>query len=307
LPEAGDPFRFLVMSDTTQTLSSASRDYERIELAIRYLEENFQSQPDLEEVAAAVDLSPYHFHRLFSRWVGTTPKRFLQFLTVDYVKDRLRESSSVMEAAWDAGLSGGSRLHDLMVTVEAVTPGEFKQGGTALVVRWGVHPSPFGDCVLGVTDRGLCALEFLTERSSEEIREELRRRWPGAEFQESPEETSSYLLKLFPEPGAVPRGPFTLLIKGTNFQLQVWQALVQIPPGHLTSYGAIAKHLDRPGASRAVGQAVGWNPISYLIPCHRVIQSAAAGLGGYRWGLPRKQAMLAWEAAATRATSPSGR
>jgi len=288
------------MQETTNQLTSASRDYERIELAIRYLEENFQLQPDLDEVAGATGLSPYHFHRLFSRWVGTTPKRFLQFLTVEYAKDRLRESSSVMEAAWDAGLSGGSRLHDLMVTVEAVTPGEFKQGGTDLVVRWGVHPTPFGECILGVTDRGLCALEFLTERSSQEIRDELSRRWPGAELQEAGDETAPYLERLFPEPGAVPRGPFTLLIKGTNFQLQVWQALLQIPPGYLTSYGAIAKHLGRPGASRAVGQAVGWNPISYLIPCHRVIQSAA-GLGGYRWGLPRKQAMLAWEASATRA------
>jgi AraC family transcriptional regulator of adaptative response/methylated-DNA-[protein]-cysteine methyltransferase len=286
------------MQDTASHFSSASRDYERIELAIRYLEENFQRQPDLEEVAAAAGLSPYHFHRLFSRWVGTTPKRFLQFLTVDYAKDRLRESNSVMEAAWDAGLSGGSRLHDLMVTVEAVTPGEFKHGGTDLVVRWGVHPSPFGECVLGVTDRGLCALEFLTERSSEEIHDELTRRWPGAELQEAPEVTAPCLEKLFPEPGAVPRGPFTLLIKGTNFQLQVWQALLQIPPGHLTSYGAIAKHLGRPGASRAIGQAVGCNPISYLIPCHRVIQSAA-GLGGYRWGLARKRAMLAWEATGT--------
>jgi AraC family transcriptional regulator of adaptative response/methylated-DNA-[protein]-cysteine methyltransferase len=288
----------MVMQDTAHRLSSASRDYERIELALRYLEENFQLQPDLEEVAAAIGLSPYHFHRLFSRWVGTTPKRFLQFLTVEYAKDRLRESSSVMEAAWDAGLSGGSRLHDLMVTVEAVTPGEFKQGGADLIVRWGVHPSPFGDCVLGITDRGLCALEFLTERSSEEIQEELTRRWPGAELQNARDETSPYMEKLFPRPGANPRGPFTLLIKGTNFQLQVWQALLQIPPGHLTSYGAIAKHLGRPGASRAVGQAVGWNPISYLIPCHRVIQSAA-GLGGYRWGLPRKRAMLAWEATGT--------
>ncbi len=288
------------MQEIDRHLSSASRDYERIEVAIRYLEENFQLQPNLDDVAAATGLSPHHFHRLFGRWVGTTPKRFLQYLTVEYAKDRLRESTSVMEAAWDAGLSGGSRLHDLMVTVEAITPGEYKQGGADLQVRWGVHPSPFGECVLGVTDRGLCALEFLTARSPAEIEEELIRRWPGADLEEDPSGTAPYLEKLFPEPGVGPRGPFTLLIKGTNFQLQVWQALLQIPPGYLTSYGALAKHLDRPGASRAVGQAVGWNPISYLIPCHRVIQSAA-GLGGYRWGLPRKQAMLAWEATATQA------
>jgi AraC family transcriptional regulator of adaptative response/methylated-DNA-[protein]-cysteine methyltransferase len=285
------------MQETASRLSSASRDYERIETAIRYLEEHFQHQPDLEEVAAAVGLSPFHFHRLFGRWVGTTPKRFLQFLTVDYAKQRLLESSNVMEAAWDAGLSGSSRLHDLMVTVEAVTPGEFKRGGSDLLLQWGVHPSPFGQCILAVTERGLCAFEFLTGRSRREIRDELGRRWPGAELREAHTETERYLERLFPAPGSSPRGPFTLLVKGTNFQLQVWQALLQIPPGYLTSYGAIARYLGRPGASRAVGQAVGSNPISYLIPCHRVIQSAS-GLGGYRWGLPRKQAMLAWEAAA---------
>jgi AraC family transcriptional regulator of adaptative response/methylated-DNA-[protein]-cysteine methyltransferase len=291
------------MTQTTQRLRTASRDYERVEIAIRYLEDHFQQQPDLEEVADAVGLSPYHFHRLFSRWVGTTPKRFLQFLTVEYAKRRLEESNNVLEAAWDAGLSGGGRLHDLMVTIDAVTPGEFKRGGSELTVSYGVHPTPFGDCILGTTVRGLCALEFMAARSPDEARADLQNRWPEAQLEHHPREATPYLEKLFPQPGAAPRGPFTLLIRGTNFQLQVWQALLKVPPGCLTSYGAIAQHLGRAaGASRAVGRAVGWNPISYLIPCHRVIQTAA-GLGGYRWGLPRKRAMLAWEAAQVQASA----
>ena len=285
------------MNSNGYTLPEASRDYERIEQALRYLEENLRDQPDLDEVAAEVGLSPYHFHRLFSRWVGTTPKRFLQFVTVEYAKERLHQTENVLEAAWDAGLSGGGRLHDLMVTVEAVTPGEYKKYGTDLEIRYGMHPTPFGECLLGATDRGLCSLEFLSGRSAEEARQQLARRWPGAQLLSSPEEAEPYLQRLFPESGSEPRGPFTLLIKGTNFQLQVWQALLRIPPGTLTTYGAIARHLDKPGASRAVGQAVGYNPISYLIPCHRVI-SSTTGLGGYRWGLPRKRAILAWEAAA---------
>jgi len=284
------------MNTNGQRLETASQDYQRIERAIRYLEENIRDQPDLEDVASAIGLSPFHFHRLFGRWVGTTPKRFLQYMTVEYAKERLLETETVLEAAWDTGLSGGGRLHDLMVTVDAVTPGEFKRHGADLTIRYGVHPTPFGDCLLGVTGRGLCSLEFLAERSVDETLLGLARRWPGADLAAHPDETRQYLERLFPEPGAAPLGPFTLLIKGTNFQLQVWRALLQIPSGAVTTYGAIARHLNKPGASRAVGQAVGWNPISYLIPCHRVI-SSVAGFGGYRWGLPRKRAILGWEAA----------
>ena len=170
------------MSHNGYPLPAASRDYERIEHALCYLEENLREQPDLEDLAAEVGLSPYHFHRLFSRWVGTTPKRFLQYVTVEYAKQRLHQTESVLEAAWDTGLSGGGRLHDLMVTVEAVTPGEFKRHGADLTIRYGIHPTPFGDCLLGVTDRGLCALEFLSDRSADEAREELANRWPGAAF-----------------------------------------------------------------------------------------------------------------------------
>lgn len=285
------------MRETSHGLLEASRDYQRIADAIRYLDENFRQQPDLDRVAAAVGLSPHHFHRLFSRWVGTTPKRFLQFVTADYARQRLRETANVLDAAWDAGLSGGGRLHDLMVTVEAVTPGEYKSLGQNLMIRFDIHPTPFGDALLAATDRGLCSLEFVDRRSLHDLRAGLQRRWPEAALVQSPDPTRSFLGRLFPAPGREPTGPFTLHIKGTNFQLQVWQALLRIPAGSLTTYGDLARSLDRPRAARAVGQAVGWNPVSYVIPCHRVI-SSTVGFGGYRWGLARKRAILGWEALA---------
>jgi AraC family transcriptional regulator of adaptative response/methylated-DNA-[protein]-cysteine methyltransferase len=284
------------MIETTTYLDEAAKDYQRIETAIRFLEENFRQQPSLEEVAAAVGLSEYHFHRLFSRWVGTTPKRFLQFLTAEYAKERLAGSASVLDTAYDAGLSGGGRLHDLMVTLEAISPGEYKRAGTGLVISYGIHPSPFGACLLAVTERGVCGLEFLADRTGKQTREGLAARWPGADLQQDSMRTASYLARLFPPSDRKDRAPITLLVKGTNFQLSVWQALLRIPSGELVGYGDIARHLGKPGAARAVGSAVGSNPISYLIPCHRVIR-AVADFGNYRWGAARKKAMIGWEAA----------
>jgi AraC family transcriptional regulator of adaptative response/methylated-DNA-[protein]-cysteine methyltransferase len=284
------------MIGTTTSLDEAAKDYERIETAIRFLEENFRQQPSLEEVAAAIGLSEYHFHRLFSRWVGTTPKRFLQFLTAEYAKERLAESASVLDTAYDAGLSGGGRLHDLLVTLEAFSPGEYKKGGSGLVIAYGIHPSPFGACLLAVTERGVCGLEFLAGRTGKQTREDLAARWPGADLQEDPMRTAPYLARLFPPSDTEHGAPITLLVKGTNFQLSVWQALLRIPSGELVGYGDIARHLGKPGAARAVGSAVGSNPISYLIPCHRVIR-AVADFGNYRWGAARKKAMIGWEAA----------
>jgi AraC family transcriptional regulator of adaptative response/methylated-DNA-[protein]-cysteine methyltransferase len=284
------------MIQTTSYLDEAAKDYERIETAIRFLEENLRQQPSLEEVAAAIGLSEYHFHRLFSRWVGTTPKRFLQFLTAEYAKERLAESASVLDTAYDAGLSGGGRLHDLMVTLEAISPGEYKRGGSGLVISYGIHPSPFGACLLAVTERGICGLEFLADRTGKQTREDLAARWPGADLQQDPMRTAPYLARLFPPSDREDGAPITLLVKGTNFQLSVWQALLRIPSGELVGYGEIARHLGKPGAARAVGSAVGSNPISYLIPCHRVIRSVA-DFGNYRWGAARKKAMIGWEAA----------
>ncbi|MGB3564549.1 MAG: methylated-DNA--[protein]-cysteine S-methyltransferase [Thermoanaerobaculia bacterium] len=284
------------MIETTTSLDETAKDYERIETAIRFLEQNLRQQPSLAEVAAAAGLSEYHFHRLFSRWVGTTPKRFLQFLTAEYAKERLAESASVLDAAYDAGLSGGGRLHDLMVTLEAISPGEYKRGGSGLVINYGIHPSPFGACLLAVTERGICGLEFLADRTGKQTREDLAARWPGADLEQDPMRTAPYLARLFPPADREDGAPITLLVKGTNFQLSVWQALLRIPPGELVGYGDIARHLGKPGAARAVGSAVGANPISYLIPCHRVIR-AVADFGNYRWGAARKKAMIGWEAA----------
>lgn len=285
-----------MMTATPRRLVDSARDYERVERALRFVGQQVEEQPDLEAIAEHIGLSPHHFHRLFARWVGTTPKRFLQYLTIEQAKRRLREEESVLEAAWGAGLSGGGRLHDLMIAVHAMTPGDYKRLGADLTIRYGLHPSPFGDCLVALTDRGLCGLEFVAGRTREQMISGLRSRWPRAGLIACPEDTAPLLERLFPMPGSEARGPFTLLIKGTNFQLQVWRALLDIPTGALTTYGGLARHLGYPGGSRAIGQAVGANPIAWIIPCHRVI-AATAGLGGYRWGLQRKQAMLGWEAA----------
>ncbi|MFQ5349513.1 MAG: bifunctional transcriptional activator/DNA repair enzyme AdaA [Thermoanaerobaculia bacterium] len=271
-------------------------DYERVGRAIRFLEEHRAGQPSLDQVAAVMGLSPHHCHRLFSRWVGTTPKRFLQFLTAEHAKRALRESRSVLDAAFDAGLTSPGRLHDLMVTLEAVSPGEYRADGEGLEIRWGTHPTPFGEALIAVTGRGICAFEFLGERSPEKAAAELATAWPAASLQHEPTATGPVVDRVFPERHALPAGPFHLLVRGTNFQVRVWQALLRIPAGAVISYGDLARRLRKPGAARAVGGAVGSNPVSYLIPCHRVVRQAT-GLGHYRWGAERKHALLAWEAA----------
>ena len=272
-------------------------DYERVERALRYLLENHRDQPQLDAVATAAGLSPHHFQRLFKRWAGVSPKRFLQFLTVEHAKQRLEESRSVLDATFDAGLSSPARLHDHFVSVEAVTPGEYKQRGEGLAIRHGVHRSPFGEVFLAVTDRGICTLSFLCggKDDAERMRADLHRRWPEAAFSTRPSETRSWVERVFataPERGR----PVPLLVRGTNFQVQVWKALLRIPPGHVTSYERVARAVGRPQAYRAVGTAVGLNPVAYLIPCHRVIRGLGV-LGNYRWGEARKQALLGWEAA----------
>ncbi len=271
-------------------------DYDRVGRAIRFLGERRAEQPSLDELAAVMGLSPHHCHRLFSRWVGTTPKRFLQALTAEYAKQALADSRSVLDAAFDAGLSSPGRLHDLMVNLEAVSPGEYRAGGEGLEIRWGAHATPFGEAFLGITGRGICALEFLAGRQPEEAADELAAAWPAATIRRDRAATGRIVARVFPEPDVRPEGPFHLLVRGTNFQVRVWQALLRIPPGAVISYGDLARRLDKPGAARAVGGAVGSNPVSYLIPCHRVVREAT-GLGEYRWGAVRKHALLAWEAA----------
>ena len=273
-----------------------SSDYGRIEQAITYLQSNFREQPTLAETAATIGLSEYHFQRLFRRWAGISPKRFLQYLTAEYVSDLLRDSRSVLEASLDAGLSGPGRLHDLLVNLHGVTPGELKRQGAGLEIHYGIHPSPFGDCLLSATRRGVCGLAFLSPDGRETTLAELRQRWPKAHFLEDPQTTRPIADHIFSPQDRAKGESIDLYVQGTNFQLKVWEALLQIPPGSLVSYGDIAKRIGAPKAARAVGTANGQNPVALLIPCHRVIRKSGA-FGEYRWGEARKQAMFAWEAA----------
>ena len=266
-------------------------DYTRIEKAIRYLDAHRAEQPELAAVARHVGLSPAHFQRMFTRWAGISPKRFLQHRTAEIVKRLLRERRSVLDASYEAGLSGSSRLHDLIVNAEAVSPGEFQRAGEGLVVKFGFHPSPFGECLIAVTTRGICHLAFVNPVSRDAALERLRHDWPRAELRADQGATREVVARAFPIGGRGKRPPLSLHIKGTNFQLKVWEALLDIPDGGVTTYGDIAGSLHMPGASRAVGSAVGSNPVSWLIPCHRVIRSTGE-LGGYAWGIERKKVML---------------
>lgn len=272
-------------------------DYHRIERAIRYLDREAPRRPSLDDVARYMGMSRFHFQRLFLRWAGISPKRFSQVLSLEYAKERLRASRSVLDATWEAGLSSGGRLHDLFVALEAVTPGEFREAGAGLRIAAGFHETPFGECLLAVTGRGICGLGFV-DGGRRAALEDLAGRWPNATIEERPRETASVAARVFrdlevrdPE-GLVPLG---LLVRGTNFQVKVWRALLQVPAGGVTTYEEVARSIGVPGAVRAVGTAVGRNPVAFLIPCHRVIRSTGA-VGGYRWGADRKRAMLAWEA-----------
>jgi AraC family transcriptional regulator, regulatory protein of adaptative response / methylated-DNA-[protein]-cysteine methyltransferase len=270
-------------------------DYIRIEKAIRYLEANHREQPGLDDLARHLGLSQFHFQRLFRRWVGISPKRFLQFLTVEYAKGLLDESRSLLDVTYESGLSSPGRLHDLFVTIEAMTPGEFKQKGAGLKISWGVHPSPFGDCMLAVTERGICGLAFV-DRNQRAVLADLKSRWPNADFAEKQSLTKKVADNIFKIQKSTSSPPIKLLLLGTNFQLKVWEALVRIPAGHLCSYEDVARLAGSENAIRAAANAVAANPISYLIPCHRVIQKMGV-LGNYHWGASRKKAIIVYEAA----------
>ena len=269
-------------------------DYSRIEKAIRFLDRERATAPSLAEAAAHVGLSETHFQKLFTRWAGISPKRFLQHRTAEVVKRLLREGRPVLEVSYEAGLSGPGRLHDLLVNAEAATPGEVQRAGAGLAVRFGFHPSPFGECLIGVTARGVCHLAFVHPVSRAVALERLRTDWPEAQLAPDQDATRSAVSTAFPPPGSAKRPSLSLHVKGTNFQLKVWRALLEIPPGQVTTYGDLAARVGNPRAARAVGTAVGSNPVSYLIPCHRVIRSTGE-LGGYAWGPDRKRVMLALE------------
>ncbi len=273
----------------------AAEDYKRIEQAIVYLEEHHQQQPSLQEVAEGVHLSEYHFQRLFTRWVGISPKRFLQFLTKENAKRLLAGSASLLEAAFATGLSSPGRLHDLFINCEAVTPGEFKHKGEGLAISYGFHPTPFGECLLALTGRGICKLAFVTGSGREAARRALRYEWEQAEMREEPERSAPIIQRIFERPQSSSQ-PLTLFLQGTNFQIKVWEALLHIPAGRVASYQEIAEAIGHPGAVRAVGTAVSRNPVPVLIPCHRVIR-ASGEFGEYRYGTARKKALLGWEMA----------
>lgn len=275
------------------TRSDRSRDYQRVARAIEFLDSRAGRPPSLQEVALHVGLSPFHFQRLFRRWAGVSPKRFLQHAAALRARKRLEGSGSVLEAALDAGLSGPGRLHDLCVAVEAFTPGELRRRGAGVAIEWGLGPSPFGTALVARTARGLCALEFV-DTDERDAAASLAAAYPAARLVRDDALATRTLRTIF---SRAPRtAPLTLHLSGTNFQLQVWRALLALPSGTTTSYAALATHLGRPTAARAVGRAVATNPVAWLIPCHRVLATSGA-LTGYRWGLPRKQAMLALERA----------
>ncbi|WP_247651760.1 methylated-DNA--[protein]-cysteine S-methyltransferase [Chitinophaga eiseniae] len=274
-------------------------NYDKIATAIDYIKSNFKTQPDLQEIAAAVHMSPFHFQRVFSEWAGVTPKKFLQYLTLDYAKGILREEkTTVFDAAFEAGLSGTGRLHDLFINIESMTPGEYKNGGKALHINYSFAESPFGNILVASTAKGICHMAFADQ--PEAALQALKEQFPHAEFTQMVDVIQQNTLYIFTQDWSR-LSEIKLHLRGTDFQLKVWEALLKIPMGNLTTYSRLAEEINHPRASRAVGTAVAQNPVAFLIPCHRVIK-ASGEAGQYHWGISRKNAMIGWEAARTQST-----
>lgn len=277
--------------------SNRELDYQRVSAALQFLETHTSAQPNLSQVAHSVGLSPEHFQRVFKRWVGVSPKKYLQSLTLVRAQASLRGGTNLLSAALKSGLSGTARLHDLFVTFQGMTPGEYQALGRGLEISYGICRSPFGYCLLGTTNRGVCWLSFGSGNLSQELTA-LEATWPRATFRHDPDSIARMGTRIFPGNGESPKEKIPLLVRGTDFQLMVWRALLDIPLGHTTTYGELAKRISKPRAIRALGTAVGQNAISFLIPCHRVIR-AGGHFGQYRWGAERKTLMLEWEAIQT--------
>lgn len=277
---------------------SSQQHYDRIAQAIDYIQQNFQQQPQLDDVAAHIHLSPAHFQRLFTEWVGTSPKKFLQYTSIEYAKQILKQQGSVLDATFESGLSSTSRLHDLFVQIEGMTPAEYKNGGQNLTIHYQFAETLFGEVLIASTHKGICALTFVNNRV--DALQQLKSQFPQAIFNLHIDSLQQRALAFFQkEPHQL--AEIKLHLKGTDFQLKVWQSLLKIPMGQLATYGELAQAIEQPKAARAVGSAIGRNPVAFLIPCHRVIQSTGA-LGGYEWGSVRKTAMIAWEGVQTHAT-----
>ena len=274
-----------------KALKQLSRDYVRVEKAIGILEQSFSQQPTLSEIAAGIGLSEFHFQRLFSRWVGISPKRFLQFLTKEYAKKMLVESKNILDATYDSGLSSPGRLYDLLVSCEALTPGEYRRKGEGMTISYGYHPTPFGECLLAVTGRGICGLRFVKNENKEALIEWLHKQWPRSKLMDNPAIVKPFIHQIFNFSADNEPAPLHLYVQGTNFQIKVWEALLKIPIGKAVTYEDIARHIGLPKAARAVGNAVGKNPIPFLIPCHRVICSNGK-IGGFAFGTKNKIKIL---------------
>lgn len=274
-----------------------ARDYDLVRRAIAFLSETWDEHPDLDRLARHLGLSPAHCQKLFKRWCGLSPKEFVQAIAADHARRLLADSASVLDCAHEVGLSGGSRLHDLFVSHEAMTPGDFKRRGEGLELAYAFHPSPFGEALLMVTSRGVAGLAFVNEDEGQtraEALADMTRRWPLAHYVESPERTLPHFQRIFDCRRWGADQPVRIVMIGTDFEVRVWEALLKIPMGRTVTYADIARHIGRPTASRAVGTAIGRNPLSFVVPCHRVVRGDG-GLGGYHWGLTRKRALIGWE------------
>lgn len=280
-------------------LDQENKNYHRIAQAIEYINLHFKEQPCLDEIAEAIDLSPSHFQRLFTEWAGVSPKKFMQYLSIEYAKNLLqKEQSSLLDTAYRTGLSGTGRLHDLFINIEGMTPGEFKNGGENLKINYCFAASPFGKLIAASTTKGVCHLFF--EENEDQAFHDLKQRFPNAQYYQATDKFQQGALSVFQHDWKQ-LDKIKLHLKGSEFQLKVWEALLSIPMGQLISYGGLAKKIDRPTASRAVGTAIGSNPVAFLIPCHRVIQTSG-NMGGYMWGTTRKLAINGWEALKVDAT-----
>jgi len=280
---------------TPGSQTAALRDYDSVRRAIAFISEHWRQQPTIESVADAAGVTPDELHHLFRRWAGLTPKAFMQALTLDHAKNLLRDSASVLDAALDSGLSGPGRLHDLFVTHEAMSPGEWKNGGTGLILRYGFHPSPFGTAIVIATNRGLAGLAFADPGEEQIAFADMKSRWPNATYVEDGNSTAALAQRIFDTRLWRQDQPLRVILIGTDFEVRVWETLLKIPMGKAVCYSDIACKINSPKASRAVGAAVGKNPVSFVVPCHRALGKDGK-LTGYHWGVTRKQAMLGWEA-----------
>ncbi len=276
-------------------LTIAADDYDVVRRAIAHIRGNWRDQPDIETIAEAAKVTPTELHHLFRRWAGLTPKAFLAALTLDHARNILRDSASVLDATYEVGLSGPGRLHDLFVTHEAMSPGEWKSGGEGLQLRYGFHPSPFGTALVITAPRGLAGLALADIGKERAALKDMKGRWPKATYIEDQSATAPIAARIFDPKLWRPDQPLRVVLIGTDFEVRVWETLLKIPMGQFATYSGIAEHLDNPNAARAVGAAVGKNPVCFVVPCHRVIGKSGE-LTGYHWGLTRKRAMLGWEA-----------